>query len=213
MKAGKVFSIARDNPAVPGCTVSGEMLPGVLCFSLAAGTDISAERYPNDTLQLQLAGYSRLTAPDGEITLAPGTFAVKPAHTDIGVAAEGHQDSIYLEMDLPKENTMHQSIQAGEIFALADLVPYQDGKIVNMDVVNSDHLKFVVMAFDDGCALAEHAAPGDALVFALEGHAEIGYDGESHAIAAGENFRFAKGGLHSVRATGRFKMALLLMRD
>lgn len=213
MKAGKVFSIARDNPAVPGCTVSGEMLPGVLCFSLAAGTDISAERYPNDTLQLQLAGYSRLTAPDGEITLAPGTFAVKPAHTDIGVAAEGHQDSIYLEMDLPKENTMHQSIQAGEIFALADLVPYQDGKIVNMDVVNSDHLKFVIMAFDDGCALAEHAAPGDALVFALEGHAEIGYDGESHAIAAGENFRFAKGGLHSVRATGRFKMALLLMRD
>lgn len=213
MKAGKVFSIARDNPAVPGCTVSGEMLPGVLCFSLAAGTDISAERYPNDTLQLQLAGYSRLTAPDGEITLAPGTFAVKPAHTDIGVAAEGHQDSIYLEMDLPKENTMHQSIQAGEIFALADLVPYQDGKIVNMDVVNNDHLKFVVMAFDDGCALAEHAAPGDALVFALEGKAEIGYDGESHAIAAGENFRFAKGGLHSVRATGRFKMALLLMRD
>lgn len=213
MQAGKVFSLAQDNPAVPGCTVSGEILPGVLCFSLAAGTDISAERYPGDVLQLQLAGRSRLAAPGGDRTLAPGTFAVKPAHTDIGVAAEGHQDSIYLEMDLPKENTMHQAIQAGEIFALADLVPYQDGKIVNMDVVNSDHLKFVVMAFNDGSALAEHAAPGEALVFALEGKAEIGYEGETHPIAAGENFRFAKGGLHSVRATGRFKMALLLMRD
>ncbi len=108
---------------------------------------------------------------------------------------------------------MHQAIKAGEIFALADLVPYQDGKIVNMDVVNSDHLKFVVMAFDNGSTLAEHAAPGEALVFALEGKAEIGYEGETHPIAAGENFRFAKGGLHSVRATGRFKMALLLMRD
>lgn len=108
---------------------------------------------------------------------------------------------------------MHQAIKAGDVFALADLVPYQDGKIVNMDVVNSDHLKFVVMAFNDGSALAEHAAPGEALVFALEGKAEIGYEGETHPIAAGENFRFAKGGLHSVRATGRFKMALLLMRD
>lgn len=213
MQAGKVFSLAQDNPAVPGCTVSGEILPGVICFSLAAGTDISAERYPGDVLQLQLAGRSRLAAPGGGITLAPGTFAVKPAHTDIGVAAEGHQDSIYLEMDLPKENTMHQAIKAGDVFALADLVPYQDGKIVNRDVVNSDHLKFVVMAFDDGSALAEHAAPGEALVFALEGKAEIGYEGETHPIAAGENFRFAKGGLHSVRATGRFKMALLLMRD
>ena len=213
MQAGKVFSLAQDNPAVPGCTVSGEILPGVICFSLAAGTDISAERYPGDVLQLQLAGRSRLAAPAGGITLAPGTFAVKPAHIDIGVAAEGHQDSIYLEMDLPKENTMHQAIKAGDVFALADLVPYQDGKIVNMDVVNSDHLKFVVMAFDDGSALAEHAAPGEALVFALEGKAEIGYEGETHPIAAGENFRFAKGGLHSVRATGRFKMALLLMRD
>lgn len=213
MQAGKVFSIVRDNPAVPGCTVSGEMLPGVRCFSLAAGTDISAERTPGDVVQLQLAGTSRLAAPGGGVTLAPGTVTVKPAHTDIGVAAENHQDSIYLEMDLAKEHTMHQAIQAGEVFALADLVPYQDGKIVNRDLVNSDHLKFVVMAFDDGSTLAEHAAPGDALVFALEGRAEIGYEGETHPIAAGENFRFAKGGLHSVRAAGRFKMALLLMRD
>ena len=59
MQAGKVFSFAQDNPAVPGCTVSGEILPGVICFSLAAGTDISAERYPGDVLQLQLAGRSR----------------------------------------------------------------------------------------------------------------------------------------------------------
>ena len=95
---------------------------------------------------------------------------------------------------------MHQAIQAGEIFALADLVPYQDGKIVNMDVVNSDHLKFVVMAFDDGSALAEHAAPGEALVFALEGRAEIGYEGETHPIAAGENFLTWPGAKSSVRS-------------
>lgn len=30
------------------------------------------------------------------------------------------------------------------------------------------------------------------------------------AVKAGENFRFEKGGLHSVKADGKFKMALLL---
>ena len=69
------------------------------------------------------------------------------------------------------------------------------------------------MAFDEGTGLAPHSAPGDALVFALEGKGVIGYEGKEYPICAGENFRFAKGGMHSVTADGRFKMALLLMLE
>lgn len=58
--------------------------------------------------------------------------------------------------------------------------------------------------------MAEHSAPGDALVFALEGEGVIGYEGKEHVIHAGENFKFAAGGRHFVRADKRFKMALLL---
>ena len=105
---------------------------------------------------------------------------------------------------------MNSAIKAGEIFKLVELVPYQEDKIVNMDVVHNDRMKFVVMAFDAGTGLSEHAAPGEALIFALDGEAVIGYEGREHPIKAGENFHFAKGGLHSVKANGRFKMALLL---
>ena len=56
---------------------------------------------------------------------------------------------------------MKQS-KAGEVFKLAELVPYVEGKIVNMDVVHNDQMKFVVMAFDEGTGLSEHAAPGEA---------------------------------------------------
>ena len=105
---------------------------------------------------------------------------------------------------------MNNAIKAGEIFKLSELVPYQESKIVNMDVVHYDKMKFVVMAFDAGTGLSEHAAPGEALIFALDGEAVIGYEGKEHPIKAGENFHFAKGGLHSVKANGRFKMALLL---
>lgn len=105
---------------------------------------------------------------------------------------------------------MNEAIKAGEVFKLAELVPYVAGKIVNMDVVHNDKMKFVVMAFDEGTGLSEHAAPGEALIFALDGEGIIGYEGTDHLIKAGENFHFAKAGLHSVKATKRFKMALLL---
>ena len=105
---------------------------------------------------------------------------------------------------------MNELIKAGEVFRLAELVPYADGKIVNMDVVHNDKMKFVVMAFDEGTGLSEHAAPGEAIIFALDGEGVIGYEGEEHPIKAGENFRFAKGALHSVKAMKKFKMALLL---
>ena len=38
----------------------------------------------------------------------------------------------------------------------------------------------------------------------------IGYEGKEHIIHAGENFVFAKGGAHWVKAEKRFKMALML---
>ena len=105
---------------------------------------------------------------------------------------------------------MNNVVKAGEVFGLGELIPYQEGKIVNMDIVHNDKMKFVIMAFDSGTGLSEHAAPGEALIFALYGEAIIGYEGEEHLIKAGENFHFAKGGLHTVKATKRFKMGLLL---
>ena len=48
-KVGEVFSIAKDNAPVPGCTISKEVHSGenyITYFSLARNTDISAEIYP-----------------------------------------------------------------------------------------------------------------------------------------------------------------------
>lgn len=44
-KTGEVFSIAKDNQPVPGCTISKKVHSGVndiIYFSLAKNTDISA---------------------------------------------------------------------------------------------------------------------------------------------------------------------------
>ena len=119
----------------------------------------------------------------------------------------------FTETGFPKETTMNQILRAGDVFKLKDLLPYQEGRIVNMDLIHEKNLKFVIMSFDEGTGLSEHAAPGEALVFALDGEAIIGYEGKEHHIRAGETFKFDKAGRHSVKAVGRFKMALLLVLE
>ena len=105
---------------------------------------------------------------------------------------------------------MNKALKAGEVFNLGGLVLYQDGKIVNMDIASNEKMKFVVMSFDKGTGLAEHAAPGEARIFALDGEGIIGYEGKEHILKAGENFKFAINGKHYVKANSKFKMALLL---
>ena len=211
-KVGEVYSIANDNTPVPGCTVSKEISSGdnyISVFSMAEDTDISAEIYPYHKLMIVSAGNVTVYRSDGEEkTLSIGESII--TETDIPVGMKTETGVIYTEIAIRREDIMNKAVTAGEVFKLADLVPYQKGKIVNMDVVHNEKMKFVVMAFDEGTGLSEHAAPGEALIFALDGEAVIGYEGKDHVIKSGENFHFARGGLHSVKADKRFKMALLL---
>lgn len=214
--AGQIFSIAEENKPVLGCTISGAAFhggsPDCLIFSLAAGTDISAESYAHPKLWLALQG--EMTAFDTQglsRKFGAGQMFVVPADEAVGIRAI--KDSVYTEIPVREETDMNRAVKAGDVFELKNLIPFQEGKIVNMDLINSPHMKFVLMSFDAGTGLSEHAAPGEALIFALEGEAVIGYEGKEHRIHAGENFRFDKNGRHFVKADHPFKMALLLQLD
>ena len=211
-KTGEVFSIAKDNVPVPGCTISKEIYGGenaMTYFSLAKNTDISAEIFPSYKMLIVADGSVVVYGNDGFWQkLKSGDSILTLADTPMGMRTE--KGAVYTELLVRKEDRMNEIIKAGEVFKLAELVPYAEGKIVNMDVVHNDKMKFVLMAFDAGTGLSEHAAPGEALIFALDGEGVIGYEGKDHPIKAGENFHFAKAGLHSVKATKKFKMALLL---
>ncbi|WP_435029480.1 cupin domain-containing protein [Levyella massiliensis] len=211
-KTGEVFSIAKDNPPMPGCTISKAVHSGindVIYFSLAKNTDISAELYPYYKLLIVADGNMEVYGADGFVKkLKTEESIVTLTGTPMGMRTS--EGAVYTEIMIRKEDIMNEAIKEGEVFKLAELVPYAEGKIVNMDVAHNDKMKFVVMAFDEGTGLSEHAAPGEAIIFALDGEGVIGYEGKEHPIKAGENFHFAKAGLHSVKATKKFKMALLL---
>lgn len=210
-KAGEVFSIGKDNAPIPGCTISKKVSGGknsIMYFSLAENTDISAEIYPYSKFIITADGDVTVYGDSFRHQLSAGDCILTP--TDIPIGIRTSKGAVYTEICMRRDDIMNDAVKAGTIFRLPDLVPYQDGKIVNMDVMHNEHMKFVVMAFDEGTGLAEHAAPGEALIFALDGDGIIGYERKEHPVKAGENFHFAKGGLHYVKAVSRFKMALLL---
>lgn len=211
-KIGEVFSVAKDNQPVPGYTISKAVHSGnndIIYFSLAKNTDISAEIYPYYKLLIVADGNMEVYGTDGfSKKVKTEESIVTLADAPMGMRTS--EGAVYTEIMIRKEDIMHEAIKAGEVFKLAELVPYAEGKIVNMDVARNDKMKFVLMAFDEGTGLSGHAAPGEAIIFALDGEGVIGYEGKEHPIKAGENFCFAKAGLHSVRATKKFKMALLL---
>ena len=215
-KTGEVFSVAAENAPVAGCTVSkavAEVAGGYVAhFSLAAGTDISPETYSVPKVWLVASGEGEAFTADGrEWPLKAGDAFRIVTGRPIGVRSEG--GLVYTEIELGKETKMNKILEAGKAFALKDILPYAEGRIVNMDLASGPNMKFVLMSFDAGTGLSEHSAPGDALIFALDGEATIGYEGAEHVIKAGENFKFAKNGRHWVKANGRFKMALLLVID
>ena len=210
-KTGAVFSIAEDNQPVAGCTTSKEVYASgqdyISYFSLAQDTDISAEIYGYHKLLILHEGSMEVYTDKQVWALNEGKAFLTPTEIPVGMRTD--TKAIYTEISI-RRNTMNNAVKVGEVFKLAELLPYQEGKIINMDVAHNEKMKFVIMSFDEGTGLAEHAALGEALIFAIDGKGVIGYEGKAHPIKAGESFKFAAGGKHWVKADGRFKMALLI---
>ena len=210
-KTGAVFSIAEDNQPVAGCTTSKEVYASgqdyISYFSLAQDTDISAEIYGYHKLLILHEGSMEVYTDKQVWALNEGKAFLTPMEIPVGMRTD--TKAIYTEISI-RRNTMNNAVKVGEVFKLAELLPYQEGKIINIDVAHNEKMKFVIMSFDEGTGLSEHAAPGEALIFAIDGKGVIGYEGKAHPIKAGESFKFAAGGKHWVKADGRFKMALLI---
>lgn len=198
---------------IPGCTVSRELRPirdgGAILFALAEDTDISPETWSSSRLIWNLQGHVDVyTSNKDGVTLDPGEAVWTLPDRPNGFRTK--TDTLYLELAADNNQSSMRNPKPGEVFTLADLVPVQKGTIVNRDLFQSNGMKFVVMAFDEGTGLSEHTAPGQALVTVLEGDAVVTYEGVDHTLHAGESIAFAPQGRHAIKALTPFKMSLLI---
>ncbi len=104
-------------------------------------------------------------------------------------------------------------IQPSKAHKLADLVRYQEDSIVSSTIVKKDEGTITVFAFDKGQGLSEHTAPFDAMVFILDGKAEIMISGTPNFMEQGDMIIMPANQPHSVKAIDKFKMLLVMIKS
>lgn len=100
----------------------------------------------------------------------------------------------------------------GQVHALSGLVNYQDGAIVSKEVIKKKEGTVTVFSFDEGQGLSEHTAPFDALVYVIDGGVEILIEGKPSSLKAGDMIIMPANKPHALKAIGRFKMMLVMIR-
>ncbi len=210
MQKGTTFTFEKSNSAIPFLTISEKVTKHATIFSLGEGTSITKESYPVDCLLIGLgSGDGFLEKENRDLALHFGGAYLSTANELLGKKAK-KDPFLYFEWRLEKENSMNPLINKGEVFALKNLLPYQEGKVINLTVADTPSAQLAVLSLGEGCELAPHKAPGEALLIILDGEGVIFYEGFDHPVKAGDSFCFAKGGLHGVKATTDFKFALFL---
>ena len=101
---------------------------------------------------------------------------------------------------------------AGQALNLAQFINYADGSVVSKTLLKKDTGNITLFAFDKGQGLSEHTAPFDAVVYILDGRAEITISGRAQSVEAGEMIVMPARQSHALMAKEPFKMLLVMIR-
>ena len=101
----------------------------------------------------------------------------------------------------------------GVVLHIKDMVSYQPGSVVSRTVIDKSVGTVTVFAFDSGQGLSEHTAPFDALVQIVDGAADITIAGAVHTVREGEMIIMPANKPHALKASPRFKMLLIMIRQ
>ncbi|WP_107697580.1 cupin domain-containing protein [Campylobacter concisus] len=118
----------------------------------------------------------------------------------------------YLLIDF-KENVMIDHLDKASIFCLADAVSYESGKIVSKTLVKNENGSMSLLSFDKDQELSTHAAPGDALLIALDGEMKLTIGDEHFDIKKGDTIVLPGKIPHGLKIKDKFKMLLIVTKD
>jgi quercetin dioxygenase-like cupin family protein len=85
--------------------------------------------------------------------------------------------------------------------------------VVSKTLLKKESGTITLFAFDKGQGLSEHTAPFDAVVYILDGQAEVTIGGDPRSVPAGRMLIMPANISHALHATDRFKMLLVMIRS
>jgi quercetin dioxygenase-like cupin family protein len=105
-----------------------------------------------------------------------------------------------------------KNIPFSEPQPLAELVAYEEGRVVSRTFAQNPSLSLTLFAFDEGEGVSTHTAPGDAMVQVLDGEATVNVDGKEMVVGPGQVVVMPANVPHAVTAVKRFKMILTVVK-
>ena len=99
-----------------------------------------------------------------------------------------------------------------EILDLESLLAYQEGSVVSRMLMNKKIGTVTLFSFDKGEGLSEHTAPFDAIVYIIDGKAEIIISKKSYILEKGQMITMPANDPHALKALERFKMMLIMVK-
>ena len=100
-----------------------------------------------------------------------------------------------------------------QVIELIGLVDYQEGSVVSRTIIDKAKGTCTLFAFDKGQGLSEHTAPFDALVYLLDGEAEVIISGKPFHLKEGNVVIMPANEPHALRAIKKFKMMLVMIKS
>ena len=92
------------------------------------------------------------------------------------------------------------------------MVEYQEGSVVSRTIIDKPQGTVTLFAFAEGEGLSEHTTPYDAMVHVIDGEVEITIGAEVFHLDEGEVIVMPADIPHALRALGRFKMLLIMVK-
>jgi quercetin dioxygenase-like cupin family protein len=114
-------------------------------------------------------------------------------------------------MTQDKNTTISSSL--AQVAKLGEMVEYQEGSVVSKTIIDKKAGTITLFAFGAGQGLSEHTAPFDAMVYLVDGEAEIAISGKSHTLKTGEMIIMPANEPHALKAITQFKMLLVMIKS
>lgn len=100
----------------------------------------------------------------------------------------------------------------GTPFNLTNHVIYADASVISKTLLDKGIGNITLFSFDKGQGLSEHTSPFDAVVYVLDGNAQITIGGEDNQVASGDMIIMPANIPHALHAEEQFKMLLIMIR-
>lgn len=106
---------------------------------------------------------------------------------------------------------MIKNIEFAKVLNMESLVNYQEGQVVSRTLAQGKNVSLTLFAFDKGEEISSHSSGGDAMVYLMDGEAEITIGDEVFDVKKGETIVMPAGVPHALLAKEQFKMLLIVV--